>query len=74
VSYQVSQTPGGADITVVAEGRVDTGRIGHEISTALSRLGLSDPVINVRTASDLERTAAGKVRRFTPLPPPPSQS
>lgn len=72
IEYQVHQTPTGADITVVTDGPVDTGRIGQEISTALSRLGLPDPVINISPAAALDRTATGKLRRFTPLPPPAS--
>ena len=72
IEYQVRQTPAGADITVVTDGPVDAGRIGQEISTALSRLGLPDPVINVYPAAALDRTATGKLRRFIPLPPPAS--
>jgi phenylacetate-CoA ligase len=68
IEYQVRQTPAGADITVVTDGPVDTGRIGREISTALSRLGLPDPVIHVCPAAALDRTAMGKLRRFIPLP------
>jgi len=72
IEYQVRQTPAGADITVVTGGPVDAGRIGQEISTALSRLGLPDPVITISAAAALDRTATGKLRRFIPLPPPAS--
>jgi phenylacetate-CoA ligase len=71
VSYQVSQTHTGAEITVVASGPIDTGRIRSEIAAGLSGLGLPDPVISIRHATDLQRTAAGKVRQFIPLPSPP---
>jgi phenylacetate-CoA ligase len=72
IEYQVRQTPAGADITVVTDGPVDARRIGQEIRIALSRLGLPDPVINIFPAAALDRSATGKLRRFTPLPPPAS--
>jgi phenylacetate-CoA ligase len=72
VSYQVSQTHNGAEITVVSTGPIDTGRIRHEITAGLSHLGLSDPIISIRAVTDLQRTAAGKVRQFIPLASPPS--
>lgn len=62
----------GADITVVTSGPADTGHIGQQVATALARLGLPDPVVNVSAAAGLDRTATGKLRRFAPLPPPPS--
>jgi hypothetical protein len=72
VEYQVRQTAAGADIVVVADGPVDTGRMGLQISAALSRLGLIDPVINISLVAALERTATGKLRRFVPLLSPKS--
>jgi phenylacetate-CoA ligase len=72
VSYQVSQTYNGAEITVVSTGPIDAGRIRHEITAALSHLGLSDPIISIRSVTDLQRTAAGKARQFIPLTSPPS--
>ncbi len=72
IEYQVRQTPAGADITVVTDGRIDARRIGQQISAALSQLGLTEPVINIASAAALDRTATGKLRRFTSLPPPAS--
>jgi phenylacetate-CoA ligase len=74
IEYQVRQTATGADITVVTDGPVDTGRIGQQVATALSRLGLPDPVVTVGAAAALERTATGKLRRFAPLSPAPLQA
>ena len=58
----------------MTDGPVDTGRIGQQVATSLSRLGLPDPVVNVCAAAALERTATGKLRRFVPLPPGPLQA
>jgi phenylacetate-CoA ligase len=68
--YQVRQSISGAEITVVTDGPVDTGYIGQQVATALALLGLPDPVVDVRAAGGLDRTATGKLRRFVPLPPP----
>jgi hypothetical protein len=51
----------------VTDGPVETGAIALQISATLSRLGLTDPVINISPAAALERTATGKLRRFVPL-------
>ena len=72
IEYQVRQTTSGADITVVTGGPVDTGYLGQQVATALARLGLPDPVVNVSAAAGLDRTATGTLRRFAPLPPPAS--
>jgi len=72
IEYQVRQTASGAEITVVTGGPVDTGHVAQQVAAALARLGLSDPVVNVCAAAGLDRTAAGKLRRFVPLPPPAS--
>jgi nitrite reductase/ring-hydroxylating ferredoxin subunit len=42
------------------------------IRIAVEHMPPPDPVVNVRAAARLDRTAAGQLRRFVPLPPPAS--
>jgi phenylacetate-CoA ligase len=72
VEYQVRQTTAGADVTVVTDGPVDTGRIARQISATLSQLGLIDPVVSISRAAVLDRTSTGKLRRFVPMRSPRS--
>ncbi len=74
LAYQVRQTPGGADIDIVpaaggaaAHGSV-AARIEAEVTSALEAVGLAGAQVRVTVVAALERTVAGKLRRFAPLP------
>lgn len=68
--YQVTQTAAGAEILVVGD-RPDTAALAAEVTAALRRHGLRDPVVGIRVVTALGRhTTSGKLRRFLPLPGP----
>ena len=66
VEYQVRQTPAGAEVLMVAA-PADPAGLARRLAAELARLGLPDPVVEIRPVSALERQATGKVRRFRPL-------
>jgi phenylacetate-coenzyme A ligase PaaK-like adenylate-forming protein len=66
VEYQVRQTPAGAEVLVVGAPD-DPAALARRLAAELARLGLPDPVVEVRPVGALERQATGKVRRFRPL-------
>jgi phenylacetate-CoA ligase len=64
--YQVRQTPNGAE--VLAVGSPDTAELAASLIAALSRLGLPDPQVLIRTVDRIERNeATGKLSRFIAL-------
>lgn len=77
IEYQVRQTQRGAQIAVQADGEAATGRtggltglLGKQVRACLESIGLTGPEVSVTTQQTaLERTPAGKLRRFVPLPP-----
>lgn len=65
--YQVRQTPDGAEILAV--GSPDAAELAVSLTAALSRLGLPDPRVRIRTVDRIQRNeATGKLRRFIALP------
>lgn len=67
VEYQVRQTPRGADVSMVTKGPVEIAHLRDELIGSLERVGLSRPEISLSVVSRLERTAAGKLKRFLPV-------
>jgi phenylacetate-coenzyme A ligase PaaK-like adenylate-forming protein len=68
LEYQVHQTTTGIDVTAVAESPLDVEALRSRLAAALSRAGLADPHIAVRSSAHLDRDpATGKLRRFVPL-------
>ena len=67
VEYQVRQTPRGAEIAIRASGEVDLAGLRAAIVDHLAHAGLPDPAISIERVSVLERTSAGKLKRFVPL-------
>jgi hypothetical protein len=67
IEYQVRQTESGADIDVRVDDPVDTEALARDISHHLADAGLARPTVNLRVVTAIERTAAGKQRRFVPL-------
>jgi phenylacetate-CoA ligase len=64
--YQVHQTNHGADVLTV--GDPDPDALTAALAAALSRRGLSDPVVAVRVVERLQRhESTGKLKRFFPL-------
>jgi phenylacetate-CoA ligase len=67
VEYQVRQTPAGAEALVIgAPG--DPEAVGRALEKELAQVGVAGPSVDVRVVDRLERQAAGKVRRFQPIP------
>jgi phenylacetate-CoA ligase len=66
--YQIRQTPDGAHIAYRSKGDIDDARLIGKMRQSLQSFGLSDPVISVERAAMIERTKAGKMKRFVPLP------
>jgi phenylacetate-CoA ligase len=70
VEYQVRQTPGGADVDVVAADGLDTGALAARLTSALSAAGLPSPRVAVRAVERIPRSAGtGKTARFVRLLP-----
>ena len=71
VTYQVRQTPAGAEVLAVGAPAVPDGLDGLETALAsqLRRHGLTNPTVTVRTIREPGRLASGKTRRFIPLAP-----
>lgn len=67
IEYQVRQTVRGVDVDILCGDGADAGRLEREIAAHLRAVGLADPGVQVRRVASLERTAAGKLRRFVPL-------
>jgi phenylacetate-CoA ligase len=67
VEYQIMQTPTGAQAMVIgAPG--DPDAVGRALEKELAQVGVAGPSVEVRVVDRLERQAAGKVRRFQPIP------
>ena len=67
VEYQVRQTATGAEALVIgAPG--DPEAVGRALEKELTQVGVAGPSVDVRVVDRLERQAAGKVRRFQPIP------
>jgi phenylacetate-CoA ligase len=66
--FQVRQTPGGIDATVVADHGIDLATLRQHLAAALAGAGLADPDVAVRAVPRLERhPITGKLCRFEPL-------
>ena len=71
VDYQVAQTPNGVEIDVVTTDSAVPAGLDDDAATNLRTAGLSEPDVVVVAVTSIERTAAGKLRRFVPLPTAP---
>jgi phenylacetate-CoA ligase len=67
--YQIRQTARGAHLIYRCDGEIDTQRIVQKFSEALSSYGVDNPKITLEEITHLERTGAGKLKRFVPLSP-----
>ena len=65
--YQVRQTPAGAEISICAEGALDTADLAGKLQEAMARAGCSDPAVTVTTVERIPRLATGKLKRFLTL-------
>jgi phenylacetate-CoA ligase len=67
VEYQVRQTPAGAQALLIgAPG--DPEAVGRALEKELAQVGVAGACVDVRVVDRLERQAAGKLRRFQPIP------
>lgn len=66
IEYQVRQTSRGADIVIRAAGEVNVAALRAQIAAHVAKAGLDDPQIAVTCAAAIERTSAGKLKRFVP--------
>jgi phenylacetate-CoA ligase len=69
IEYQIRQTARGAHLVYRCNGEVDTDRIVQKFAEALLTYGICDPQITLEQITRLERTTAGKLKRFVPLEP-----
>jgi phenylacetate-coenzyme A ligase PaaK-like adenylate-forming protein len=67
LEYQILQTLRGAHLTFRSKDSVDRTRLTTKMREALQSYGLSDPEVTIENVAFLERTAAGKLKRFVPL-------
>ena len=67
VEYQIRQTPTGAEVLVIGSPG-DPDAVGRALEKELAQMGVAGPAVDVRVTDGLERQAAGKVRRFQPVP------
>jgi phenylacetate-CoA ligase len=68
IEYQVRQTERGAEIDVRLDGSVDILALSREIAHHLTGAGVARPEVSVSAVAAIERTPAGKHRRFVQLP------
>jgi len=67
VEFQVTQTPLGADISVVTNKPSDTGALRGRLVELMSKAGVPDPQVTVRELGSLDRLWSGKLRQFQAL-------
>lgn len=70
LSYQVHQTPAGADIRVIPAdaATVDEAGLARRVTEGLQRTGIDDAVVEIDVVAELEHhEQSGKLRRFVPL-------
>ena len=65
--YQIRQTPRGAHLSYCSKGDADEARLFEKMHEALLGYGLPDPHVTIEKLARLERTVAGKLKRFVPL-------
>ena len=68
VEYQIQQTPRGAHLAYRSRGPIDEARILTKLKHGLVTYGLTEPEVSMAQTERFERTSAGKLRRFVPLP------
>lgn len=68
LEYQFRQTPNGAELLFRSNDPVDTARLTAKMKDALESFGLHDPDVSAERVEELERSQAGKLKRFVPLP------
>jgi phenylacetate-CoA ligase len=63
--FQVCQTSGGADITVVADAGLDDAALAAAVELSLRQAGLTGPHVTISHAETIARDSrTGKIRRF----------
>ncbi len=68
VDYQVTQTPAGVDVSVIATTGFAVDEFTSRLTRALAEMGLGRPQVSARPVDRLDRNpASGKFRRFVPL-------
>ena len=67
IEYQIRQTPRGVHLAYHSTGDVDTERLTSKLRQALASFGLQEPEVTIEKIARLERTSAGKLKRFVPL-------
>ncbi|HTN81726.1 MAG TPA: hypothetical protein VMK16_18815 [Acidimicrobiales bacterium] len=67
VEYQVRQTERGADIDLRIDAPIDIDALAQDITHHLADAGLEGARVKLQVVDAIERTAAGKQRRFVPL-------
>jgi phenylacetate-CoA ligase len=67
IEYQIRQTPRGAHLAYRSQCDIYEGRLAGKMREALLSYGLRDPEIRIEKIALLERTAAGKLKRFIPM-------
>jgi phenylacetate-coenzyme A ligase PaaK-like adenylate-forming protein len=67
LEYQIRQTERGAHLSYQSKGEVDAQRLRSRMYEALRSYGIAEPEVTIEQVAILERTAAGKLKRFVPL-------
>ena len=72
IDYQVVQTAGGATIKLLCQGALDAEALHASVVRNLVGAGLRSPLVTLHAVDAIERTAAGKLKRFVALRREPS--
>lgn len=67
VSYQIAQRTDGVNVSYVSDVAIDEGALHREIQQALDGYGLHDLETALSRVDAIQRTPAGKLKRFVPL-------
>jgi phenylacetate-coenzyme A ligase PaaK-like adenylate-forming protein len=67
-AYQVRQTDAGAEVRVQSEKPLYLRAVAQRVASALGKGGLDSPSVTVQRVGEIERSPAGKLRRYVPRP------
>ena len=66
-SYQLRQSVNGVEVRYTGGERIDQAKLKAEIARSLEEHGVAAPDVVVERVDEIERTVAGKLRRYVPM-------
>lgn len=69
VEYQVQQTESGATVAVTVSSPIDEASLRSQLESALKKVGVGGPQVDLSCVASLGRGGVGKLKRFVSLSP-----